>query len=238
MLPVNGSRMFVRSAHGWMLVALFLVSPGFVMPMLPTIQTTTKSAMPQGAVPSSASFVPDLQRRQLMNVVLVTTAAIPLFVALGAYLWYFVPPVATGASGAQLCGDLDGMPISYTSWVKKHKANDRELVQGLKGEPYYIISTEESIKDFALLSVCTHLGCVVPWDKAKNKFCCPCHGSQYDEGWTAIWHYPHGRSRISEQKRIRGGSKQRKQTETATSLCRRPMIVAFRCFSQAFLVAG
>ena len=186
MLPVNGSRMFVRSAHGWMLVALFLVSPGFVMPMLPTIQTTTKSAMPQGAVPSSASFVPDLQRRQLMNVVLVTTAAIPLFVALGAYLWYFVPPVATGASGAQLCGDLDGMPISYTSWVKKHKANDRELVQGLKGEPYYIISTEESIKDFALLSVCTHLGCVVPWDKAKNKFCCPCHGSQYDENGKVV----------------------------------------------------
>lgn len=186
MLPVNESRMFVRSAHGWMLVALFLVSPGFVMPMLPTIQTTTKSAMAQGAVPSSASFVPDLQRRQLMNVVLVTTAAIPLFVALGAYLWYFVPPVATGAGGAQLCGDLDGMPISYTSWVKKHKANDRELVQGLKGEPYYIISTEESIKDFALLSVCTHLGCVVPWDKAKNKFCCPCHGSQYDENGKVV----------------------------------------------------
>ena len=150
MVPVNESRMFVRCAHGWMLVALFLVSPGFVMPMLPTIQTTTKSAMAQGAVPSGASFVPDLQRRQLMNVVLVTTAAIPLFVALGAYLWYFVPPVATGAGGAQLCGDLDGMPISYTSWVKKHKANDRELVQGLKGEPYYIISTEESIKDLCL----------------------------------------------------------------------------------------
>eukprot|EP00913_Durusdinium_trenchii_P026183 g24564.t1 len=32
-------------------------------------------------------FVPDLQRRQLMNVVLVSTAGIPVLVALGAYLW-------------------------------------------------------------------------------------------------------------------------------------------------------
>lgn len=27
--------------------------------------------------------------------------------------------------------------------------------------------------------VCTHLGCVVPWSAANNKFMCPCHGSQY-----------------------------------------------------------
>ena len=36
---------------------------------------------------------------------------------------------------------------------------------------------------FGLSAVCTHLGCVVPWNKAENKFMCPCHGSQYnDEG--------------------------------------------------------
>lgn len=27
-------------------------------------------------------------------------------------------------------------------------------------------------------TVCTHLGCVVPWSAAANKFQCPCHGSQ------------------------------------------------------------
>jgi Rieske Fe-S protein len=30
-----------------------------------------------------------------------------------------------------------------------------------------------------LFTVCTHLGCVVPWSAAANKFQCPCHGSQY-----------------------------------------------------------
>ena len=27
--------------------------------------------------------------------------------------------------------------------------------------------------------MCTHLGCVVPWNRAANKYMCPCHGSQY-----------------------------------------------------------
>ena len=36
------------------------------------------------------------------------------------------------------------------------------------------------MKDFAINAVCTHLGCVVPWNRAAGKFMCPCHGSQYD----------------------------------------------------------
>ena len=127
-----------------------------------------------------------LRRRQLMNFVLVTTAGIPVLVALGCYLWYFVPPVSGGSGGAQLAGDQDGNPLTLDGWVKSHKDNDRELVQGLKGEPYYLISTPDNIKDFAILSVCTHLGCVVPWVKSANKFCCPCHGSQYDENGKVV----------------------------------------------------
>ena len=135
---------------------------------------------------SGAVLASPPRRRQLMNFVLVTTAGIPVLVALGCYLWYFVPPVSGGGGGAQLAGDVDGNPVTLESWVKSHKDNDRELVQGLKGEPYYLISTPDNIKDFALLSVCTHLGCVVPWNKAANKFCCPCHGSQYDENGKVV----------------------------------------------------
>ena len=29
-------------------------------------------------------------------------------------------------------------------------------------------------------AICTHLGCVVPWNAGAGKFMCPCHGSQYD----------------------------------------------------------
>jgi cytochrome b6-f complex iron-sulfur subunit len=50
----------------------------------------------------------------------------------------------------------------------------------LKGDATYLVSNETGVKDFGINAVCTHLGCVVPWNKAENKFMCPCHGSQYN----------------------------------------------------------
>ena len=45
------------------------------------------------------------------------------------------------------------------------------------------MKNDGTLADYGLNAVCTHLGCVVPWNKAENKFKCPCHGSQYnDEG--------------------------------------------------------
>ena len=32
---------------------------------------------------------------------------------------------------------------------------------------------------YALLAICTHLGCTPRWLEAENKFKCPCHGSGY-----------------------------------------------------------
>lgn len=32
---------------------------------------------------------------------------------------------------------------------------------------------------FAILAICTHLGCTPNWLKAESKFKCPCHGSGY-----------------------------------------------------------
>ncbi|MBT1071146.1 ubiquinol-cytochrome c reductase iron-sulfur subunit [Pelotalea chapellei] len=31
----------------------------------------------------------------------------------------------------------------------------------------------------ALSAVCSHLGCIVQWDKARMSFVCPCHGGQF-----------------------------------------------------------
>ena len=32
---------------------------------------------------------------------------------------------------------------------------------------------------YAILAICTHLGCTPKWLKAEDKFKCPCHGSGY-----------------------------------------------------------
>jgi cytochrome b6-f complex iron-sulfur subunit len=61
-------------------------------------------------------------------------------------------------------------------------ACDRVLtVVSLQGDPTYLIVTGDSIiQNFGVNAICTHLGCVVPWVPAENKFKCPCHGSQYN----------------------------------------------------------
>lgn len=33
----------------------------------------------------------------------------------------------------------------------------------------------------AFSAVCTHLGCIVQWEKDKQYFLCPCHGGHYSE---------------------------------------------------------
>ena len=43
-----------------------------------------------------------------------------------------------------------------------------------------MIKDDKTIAEYGLNAICTHLGCVVPWNAGQNKFMCPCHGSQYD----------------------------------------------------------
>ncbi len=39
--------------------------------------------------------------------------------------------------------------------------------------------TQEASGFYALISVCTHLGCTPNWLSSENKFKCPCHGSGF-----------------------------------------------------------
>ena len=60
-------------------------------------------------------------------------------------------------------------------------------MRGLKGDLTYLIVTgEAAIGSYGINAICTHLGCVVPWNPAAGKFICPCHGSQYDEAGKVV----------------------------------------------------
>ena len=82
--------------------------------------------------------------------------------------------------------DALGNDVTLKTWKANHQPGDRQLVQGLKGDATYLVTTDIGVKDFGINAVCTHLGCVVPWNKAENKFMCPCHGSQYDENGKVV----------------------------------------------------
>jgi cytochrome b6-f complex iron-sulfur subunit len=47
----------------------------------------------------------------------------------------------------------------------------------MKTQRVWIVRTQTTI--YALLAICTHLGCTPRWLAPENKFKCPCHGSGY-----------------------------------------------------------
>ncbi len=130
---------------------------------------------------SATPDVPDMGRRQFMNLLAFGAVTGTALGALYPVIRYFIPPSSGGTGGGVVAKDELGSDIKVSAYLEKHPAGDRSLAQGLKGDPTYIVVTDEHvIANYGLSAVCTHLGCVVPWNISENKFICPCHGSQYD----------------------------------------------------------
>jgi cytochrome b6-f complex iron-sulfur subunit len=120
-------------------------------------------------------------RRQFMNLLTFGTVGGVAAGALFPVVKYFIPPSSGGAGGGVTAKDALGNDIVVSEYVKTHLPGDRSLAQGLKGDPTYLVVKEDSsLENYGINAICTHLGCVVPWNAAENKFMCPCHGSQYD----------------------------------------------------------
>lgn len=127
------------------------------------------------------SDVPDMGRRQFMNLLTFGTITGIAAGALYPVVSYFIPKSAGGAGGGVTAKDKLGNDLSASEFTANRQPGDRSLAQGLKGDPTYIIvSEDQQIASYGLNAVCTHLGCVVPWNASENKFICPCHGSQYN----------------------------------------------------------
>lgn len=127
------------------------------------------------------AMVPDMDKRNTMNLLLLGAIGAPAASMAGSYLFFFFPAGGGGGSGGIAAKDANGDDIKATKWLAAHQPHDRTLSQGLKGDATYIVVTDDGkIDKFGINAVCTHLGCVVPWNPNENKFMCPCHGSQYD----------------------------------------------------------
>jgi cytochrome b6-f complex iron-sulfur subunit len=130
---------------------------------------------------SESADVPDIGRRQFMTLLTFGTVTGVALGALYPVVKYFIPPATGGSGGGTTAKDELGNTVSVTKFLGSHNVGDRALVQGLKGDPtYLVVESKEAIGDYGINAICTHLGCVVPWNVAENKFKCPCHGSQYD----------------------------------------------------------
>ena len=68
-----------------------------------------------------------------------------------------------------------GLPDDYGEGVDE-RFKDRFGVWVVRTDSDY---THEAPGFYALISVCTHLGCTPNWLSSENKFKCPCHGSGF-----------------------------------------------------------
>lgn len=130
---------------------------------------------------SESVDVPDMGRRQFMNLLTFGTVTGVALGVLYPVVKYFIPPSSGGSGGGTTASDELGNTVQVSQFLEEHNVGERVLVQGLKGDPTYIVvEGDEAIQNYGINAICTHLGCVVPWNIAENKFKCPCHGSQYD----------------------------------------------------------
>jgi cytochrome b6-f complex iron-sulfur subunit len=123
--------------------------------------------------------------------------------ALGSIAWGFLNPLASQgreASLEALCAasphnsrckdhlpgvaarDRSNAPILAQQLLSGAKPGIPVQVQGLprKQLAYLVIGEGPKLAEYALRSVCPHLGCAVNWSMEKKQFICPCHGSQFD----------------------------------------------------------
>tara|TARA_Y100000992_G_scaffold115389_1_gene75527 strand:- start:3647 stop:4243 length:597 start_codon:yes stop_codon:yes gene_type:complete len=126
-------------------------------------------------------MIPDVYKRDLMNKILLTSLGTSCGPLLYGYLNFFAPRIPANSENGVIAKDKYGGDVTLDEWTKSHPYPDRALVEGPKGDAHYLITTSNGkLENFALNAVCTHLGCVVPWNPSENKFMCPCHGSQYN----------------------------------------------------------
>jgi len=94
-------------------------------------------------------------------------------------------PLAVGASTPLvLAGGVLNPPKSLRptppqmAVAKVEDIKDKPMEFIYDGYPAVIFLKGKEYKAFS--RVCTHLGCIVKWNEAENKFECPCHGGIFD----------------------------------------------------------
>ncbi|KAL2466425.1 Cytochrome b6-f complex iron-sulfur subunit [Abeliophyllum distichum] len=83
--------------------------------------------------------VPDMGKRELMNLLLLGALSLPSAGMLLPYASFFVPPGSGGSGGGTIAKDALGNDVVADVWLKNHGPGDRTLTQGLKGDPTYLV---------------------------------------------------------------------------------------------------
>ena len=78
------------------------------------------------------AFVPDMDRRTAMNLILAGSIGINVLGLAVPYIAFFVPPGAGGSGGGVTAKDAIGNEVTTESWLATHGVGSRELAEGIK----------------------------------------------------------------------------------------------------------
>jgi cytochrome b6-f complex iron-sulfur subunit len=108
-----------------------------------------------------------MNRRRFFRVVLAVLGSITFLSFLNAFLKYLAAyPVRARDSGRIAISKSD-IPLNEA----------KPLV--LNNTPILVVNRADK-GPIALSRVCTHLGCLVEYNRAKQQLVCPCHAGVYD----------------------------------------------------------
>src|SRR3981081_3859727 len=121
-----------------------------------------------------------LQRRQLLRITFAAAVALgvaELTAALAPYL-RVTRVIGLGAP----------VPVGKASEILAQFAatNDRPIL--FREGRFFLLHAPGGI--IAAYRKCTHLGCTLPFNPAKDLFECPCHGSRYDKRTAVVLRTP------------------------------------------------
>jgi cytochrome b6-f complex iron-sulfur subunit len=121
-----------------------------------------------------------IQRRQILRVGFAAAVALGVTELAAAVVPYVrvTRIIGLGAS----------VPVGTASDILKQFAatNDRPIL--FREGRFFLLHAPGGI--IAAYRKCTHLGCTVPFDAAKDLFECPCHGSRYDKHTAVVVRSP------------------------------------------------
>jgi cytochrome b6-f complex iron-sulfur subunit len=105
------------------------------------------------------------QRRLFLTWILGGIGVV-LAAAAGWPVWRYLAPRKGAGEGATVTVPRDKVPLGGAHFFT------------FRGHPAVVL--QEKAGEFtALTAVCTHLGCIVKWQKDKGEFLCPCHGGRF-----------------------------------------------------------
>ena len=114
--------------------ALLATLLGSAAAFAPAPMTTPSRGVSLNMAEAADEFYIDQDRRNLMNLILVGSAAVTIGGLAVPYIAFFVPPGAGGGGGGVPAKNALGDDLYAKDYLAEKPAGDRSLAQGLKGD--------------------------------------------------------------------------------------------------------